>query len=359
LPLQARDGNRALVLQSLYRGGGLSRADLARLTGLTRVTISELVAELIADRLVGEVGTREQSGRGKPAILLDVDRAGTQVIGVDLSRYDRFTGAVVDLGGRIVRRIEVPVAKLNGEAALEAILDLVEQLLDAATGRVLGIGAATPGIVDSEGMIVTEIHVGWERLRLRDLLVERFELPVIVGNDADTAALAEFSFGGGADDMMLVLAGYGVGAGLVLGGAAHFGATFAAGEIGHVVAGDEGGRLCDCGKRGCVETWASERWIRVAIAEGMDREDVLRQAGRHLGVAIAPVLGVLNLSEIVIHGSPDLYQGTVLTTMEDTIRERVHEATFRATTIRLSKLGDDIVLRGTAVLLISETLGVV
>src|SRR6478609_7206811 len=123
LPEHARSHNRSLVLQTLYRSGQRSRADLARETGLTRVTVSDLVAELLAEGLVIELGQRESARPGKPAVLLDIDRAAHQIIGVDLSDHDRFHGAVMDLDGRILARAEVMLADsedaeaATGEAA--------------------------------------------------------------------------------------------------------------------------------------------------------------------------------------------------------------------------------------------------
>src|SRR6478735_12750080 len=107
LPEHARNHNRSLVLQSLYRKGRASRADLARETGLTRVTISDLVGELIAEGLVVELGQRDDARPGKPAVLLDVDRSATQIIGVDLSEHAVFRGAVLDIDGVVLRSVEV------------------------------------------------------------------------------------------------------------------------------------------------------------------------------------------------------------------------------------------------------------
>src|SRR6476659_3548276 len=109
LPEHARGHNRSLVLQTLFHQGAMSRADLSRETGLTRVTISDLIAELIADGFVAEMGVREASGPGKPAILVDLDRAGHRIVGIDLSGSDVFIGAVLTLDGDIVARREVPV----------------------------------------------------------------------------------------------------------------------------------------------------------------------------------------------------------------------------------------------------------
>src|SRR6478752_2756306 len=123
LPEHARGHNRSLVLQTLFHQGAMSRADLSRETGLTRVTISDLVAELISDGFVAEIGVREASGPGKPAILVDLDRAGHRIVGIDLSGSESFIGAVLTLDGDIVARREVD---------LPAADDVVQTLVELA-----------------------------------------------------------------------------------------------------------------------------------------------------------------------------------------------------------------------------------
>src|ERR1700712_1410678 len=117
LPEHARGHNRSLVLQTLYSEGTQSRADIARSTGLTRVTVSDLVAELIAEGLVVETGQREDVRPGKPATLIDIDRGAFQIVGIDLSEYRLFRGAVLDLDGHILSRAEIPLAGSMGADA--------------------------------------------------------------------------------------------------------------------------------------------------------------------------------------------------------------------------------------------------
>jgi biotin operon repressor len=114
LPEHARGHNRALVLQTLFTAGQRSRADVARSTGLTRVTVSELMTELMAEGLLVETGQREGARPGKPAIPLDIDRTSFQIIGIDLSELAVFRGAVLDLGGKILSRAELPLAGSTG-----------------------------------------------------------------------------------------------------------------------------------------------------------------------------------------------------------------------------------------------------
>ncbi|MBC7298990.1 MAG: ROK family transcriptional regulator, partial [Demequina sp.] len=240
-PEHARRHHRALVLRALYRGEGLSRADLAREVGLARVTISDLVADLVAEGLIVELGTRVDSRPGKPATVVDLNRAGFNVIALDLSKDATFGGAVTDLDGTVLHRHEVDVTGLTGQAAIDAVVAVLDALVAAATVPVLGVGVGSPGIVDARGVVLRAPDLGWADVPLQDVLERHSGLAVVVANDANAAALAERTFGTGDDDMMLIRIGRGVGAGIVVGGALVQGANSAAGEIGHVVVGTDGG----------------------------------------------------------------------------------------------------------------------
>ena len=361
LPEHARGHNRSLVLQTLYRAGQQSRADIARETGLTRVTISDLVAELMAEGLIIETGQREDARPGKPGILLDLDRGAFQIIGIDLSDADTLRGAVLDLDGQILHREHVALAGSMGVDAASLVTELTERLVATADRPVLGIGVGSPGIVDLAGVVLTAPNLGWESEQLQSHLAERFALPVVVANDANVAALAEHSFGDAASDMMLIKVGHGVGAGLLLGGTPLFGSRFAAGEIGHVVVGTDGGAECACGKRGCLETWLATPRLDRALAAASsddDRNTVLREAGQRLGIALAPVVGALNLSEVVLSGPTHLLDGVLAQATIETLRARTMAEFTGDLTLRMTTLGEDIVMRGAAVMVLSAQLGV-
>ncbi|MFB2582531.1 ROK family protein [Herbiconiux sp. P15] len=363
LPEYTRGHNRSLVLQTLYRDGRRSRADIARETGLTRVTVSALVAELIADGLLVELGQREETRPGKPATLLDLDRSAFVIVGLDLSEHSTFSGALLDLDGAISFRAEVELAGSTGDEAVEKVVALAERLLAEATAPVLGIGVGSPGVVDLAGVVLSAPNLGWSGVPLQDLLAERFGVPVVVSNDANAAMLAEHSFGGAESDAMLVKIGHGVGGGLLLGGTPLFGSRFAAGEIGHVVVGTDGGAVCACGKRGCLETWLSipnliERLGRPENVDARERDAVLREAGERLGIALAPVVGALDLGEVILSGPTELLDGTLASATLETLRSRTMAAFHGSVSLRMTALGQDIVLRGAAVMVLSARLGV-
>ncbi|THG35807.1 ROK family transcriptional regulator [Glaciibacter flavus] len=363
LPEHARGHNRSLVLQTLYRSAGLSRADVARETGLTRVTVSDLVAELIGEGLIVELGQREDARPGKPATLLDFDRSAFQIIAIDLSDDDVFRGAVLDLGGDILARAEVPLENAVGSEAIAKVIEVADAAVALADGPVLGMGVGSPGVVNTDGVVLTAPNLGWTSVALQATLAERFEVPVLVANDANAAIFAEHSFGGADGDVMLVKVGHGVGAGLLLGGMPLFGSASAAGEIGHVVVGTDGGPLCACGKTGCLEAWLAAPRLAARLAplgpdDTAERDTILREAGRRLGITLAPVVGALDLSEIVLSGPTELLDGPLATAAIETIRTRTMAQFTGALTLRMTTQGQDIVLRGAAVMVLSGQLGV-
>ncbi|GAA1646372.1 ROK family transcriptional regulator [Microbacterium flavum] len=358
LPEHARAHNRSLVLQTLFHQGAMSRADLSRETGLTRVTISDLVAELIDDGYVAERGVREVTGPGKPAILVDLDREGHRIIGLDLSRSDRFLGAVLTLDGEIVARHDVDVPA-DRAGILPAVIELMRTLVADAHAPILGIGVGSPGIVDAHGVVLTAPNFGWSGVDLQQILRSEVALPILVANDANAAVLAEYTFGGAGEDVMLVRVGRGVGSGLLAGGQPMVGSRFAAGEIGHVTVGTDGGPVCVCGKVGCLEAWLSEPSLRRALSEpGADRDAVLRDAGERLGIALAPIVGALDLSEVVLSGPQELLEGPLAEATVETLRARTLAEFHDGVRVRMTEQGEDIVLRGAAVMVLSGQLGV-
>jgi predicted NBD/HSP70 family sugar kinase len=229
----------------------------------------------------------------------------------------------------------------------------------AATLPVLGIGVGSPGVVDLAGVVLSAPNLGWSGEELQASLSQRFGVPVVVANDANVAALAEHSFGAADSDMMLIKVGHGVGAGLLLDGTPLFGSRFAAGEIGHVVVGTDGGAQCACGKRGCLETWLAVPRLEQAIAASPDdRVTILTEAGQRLGIALAPVVGALNLAEVVLSGPTHLLDGVLAAATIETLRARTMAEFHGDLTLRMTTLGEDIVMRGAAVMVLSAQLGV-
>ena len=282
------------------------------------------------------------------------------IVGVDLSSDREASGALIDLSGAVQARRSVRWDGQTGERAAATLLELARALVEEATRPILGVGVGTPGVVDPDGVVLDAPNLGWSNFPLARTLSQNLSLSVHAENDANAAALAEYSFGGAGDSGLLALTvGQGVGAGVLLDGALIRGHRYAAGEIGHVVV-DERGERCACGLVGCLETTLSAPLLRARINERTPAEArrALAAAGRRLGIALAPVVSTLNLGEVVLIGPHDLLDGALLQATRQTIRLRTMPVVADNLEIRLSALGGDAVLLGAAVLVLSGELGV-
>ena len=364
MPADARARNRTHLFQALYSHGPQSRADLARVSGLTPTTVSAVTAELIADGLIAEGGRKAMTSAGKPATLLAVEPDGRHVIALDLSDDDSIQAAVVDLSGKIVNRRTVRRSGETGTKASTAVVKVARELARRVERPLLGIGCATPGIVDADGVVLTAAHSQWSNEPLAATLTTAIGVPAYVANDANAAVLAEYSaadtttgYGG---NLLLVRVGGGVGAGIIIGGELFVGDHFAAGEIGHVIVDDDGAR-CKCGRQGCLEAVVSAPLLtqRLAGVDDADRARLLTEAGHHLGLALATLVGALDLSDIVLSGPLDLLDERFRTAALSTIRRRVLPTAVPRVDARFSALGDDGVLLGAAALVVRHELGVV
>lgn len=361
LPEHARAHNRALVLKHLFHEGETSRADLARATGLTRVTISDLVGVLLAEGLVEELGTRMEGRVGKPAILLGLRSIEYQIVTVDVGTGPDLVGAVVDLRGRFVVRRSLPIDGRSGEGLVPFLVRFARLLAADATRPVIGVGIAAPGVIDASGTVTEAPSREWSAVPLREHLVAALGVPVHVVNDANATVLSQFTYGG-ADGagLMVLMVGAGVGAGIILDGVRVRGHSDAAGELGHVRVVESGGRACHCGRDGCLETVLSVGALRDRLA-GLDARAAGRasaEVGTLLGIALAPVVATLNLAEVVLSGPVDLLDGVLRETAQRTVQDRTMPAIGRGFRIRMAARPQDDVLSGAAAAVLAGQLGV-
>lgn len=360
LPRHTREHNRSLVVRVLYHNGPMSRADIARVTGLAKVTVSDLIAQLIDAGYAQELGLQEVTGPGKPAILVDLARKSQLALAVDLSDYHLFRGALLDMDAQIVHRIDLPRTADNGDADLDLLFSLIGQLIEIADKPILGIGIGSPGIVSSEGTVLLAQNLDWKNVPLQALIAERFSLPVVVDNDANLATMGEHLHGDAPDNFVLITIGHGIGAGLMLGGTLIRGNNDAAGEIGIVMVGTEDGFDSPYNIDYTLEHWLSLPALE-AHWEGKDseeREQILRAAGKILGVNLAALVAALDLSEIVIAGPPEVANDTLTSVTSEIIERRILPGTHPDLVVRTSSRGEDLVLLGCSALVLSRFLGV-
>lgn len=371
---QTRAHNAGLVLRAVYDLGPISRAQIARLTGLTRTSVGELVAELEQEGLAREVGRGPSTGGKQPTLVSLVDNA-REVVTLDLGERT-FTAALLDLRGEVRERVSRDLDGRDGDAAISIVYGLIDDLLTRPHQPILGIGVGAPGIVDADGTIRWAVNLSWTDLPLGVMLADRYGFATVVANDSRAAALATFLFDG--DDrptnLVAIKVGRGIGAGLVLDGKLFGGDGDGAGEIGHIVVEPDGAE-CHCGRFGCLETVASAPAIlRAAAAAGLHATsipalataaaegdetalEISRAAGRALGAAISNLIGILDVREIVVHGSVTALGEPWLAAIRDEATRRSLGPLARETRIVDGGIGEDLTLLGACALLLTRELG--
>lgn len=313
---QTKQHNRDLVLRTIFANESISRAEVARITNLTRTTVSDVVNGLLEEGLVEEVGRGESIG-GKTPILLSIVADSRYLIGLNLAQ-DKFIGAIVNLRGEIKEMVEEPVHDDDGKTALDLVYHIIDQLIKKRIKPIVGIGVGTPGLVNTrEGVVVNAVNLEWQDLPLGQLLEKKYKIPVSVLNDSQATAIGEYVYGGDHsdnDNLIVVNVKHGIGSGILVNGRLFQGDGGGAGEIGHVVV-QENGELCRCGKHGCLETVSSARAVlkhlkltslekaQSAFEAGEAKTtQVVDNAAHYLGISLANLIGTLNIEKIVLTG---------------------------------------------------------
>ena len=317
-----RENNRRAITSLLAAEGPMSRADLVRGTGLSRTTVSSLVGELITAGHVVETdrGRPHKGGSGRPPLLVALATPAGGVAGVDIGhRHVRV--AVADRRGAVLAEETQAVdVDEDGRAAIDRAARMVRSL---AGGELDAVGMCVPAPLDRRSARVrTGILPGWGEISPAEELRRRLGVPVYADNDANLGALAEHVHGAarGVADVVYVKIASGLGAGILLGGRLHRGATGIAGELGHVQVGEDG-QVCRCGNRGCLETLVAAPRLLAVLQPAYDEPltvervlaletqgdagvcRVLSDAGRAVGRALADLCNNLNPELVVVGGS--------------------------------------------------------
>jgi predicted NBD/HSP70 family sugar kinase len=355
------------VLGAIADSPGISRAGVAARTGLTKATVSSLVDRAIAADLVvdGEPAYRE--GPGRRGTSLSLSPAGPHGLGVEIG-VDYIATCLVDLTGRVSRQ-RVRQADNRAQPANRTLVRAARAIRTAIAElpvRVGGIGVAVPGLVESSsGFLRTAPNLGWREVdvpaELRDR-VDLADIPVLVGNEANFAALGELWGGGHEDlrDFVHVSAEIGIGAGIVMDGTLFEGVRGFGGEIGHVSV-DSKGPQCSCGARGCLEAVAGQDTILrqsgtpdvrtlVLHLKDNDRKAVtaVRGVARWLGTALANVVNLLDVQTIVLGGTYALLEPWLRDALQEELDLRVVSADWSKVRILRSTLGTEAAVRGAA-----------
>jgi predicted NBD/HSP70 family sugar kinase len=330
-----RRNNLELVLRHLSAVGADSRAGIAARAGLTRATVSRLVAELIDLGMVRESGQDRDGRAGRPGTVLELGD-GVLAIGMEVN-VDYLSILVIDLAGReVLRGRQVFDATVGADACLAALADLyrgTRRRLAARRSRpapvVAGVTVAVPGLVDVGAGVVAEApNLRWHDVPVAEPLRRMLRLgavPVHVGNDANLAAIAEYRSGdwAGTPNLVYITGEVGIGGGIIVGGQPLLGTRGYGGEVGHMNVMPDG-PLCGCGRRGCWEACIGlnallqsarqrprgavppERKIEPIVNRARAGEErtlaILNDLGRWIGVGAANLANLFDPQVIILGG---------------------------------------------------------
>ncbi|MFP7170258.1 ROK family transcriptional regulator [Terribacillus sp. 7520-G] len=362
--------NRSLILNKIRVSAPISRADIAKETGLTPPTVSVIVKELIEQGLVEERKLGTSSGGRKPT-MLHIRTDGLFVIGVDAGP-GTVDCILTTLTGEILGYISHPLHVRKNKDFLYQVEQTIQQLLDdhaMQRERIIGIGVAMHGVVDA-GNGISQIAplLGLRHIPIKQELEDRFGIPVKVDNDARAMALGEAWFGGCnmEDSIVAVNVGRGIGAGIIIQGKLFHGAAGLAGELGHMSI-DPNGEKCACGNRGCLQTLASgpsiariaglpdgEAVYKAAQAGEEAARIVLEQAGRMLGIGLVNLIHLLNPDRIILGGGVMGSEAFLLPPLKEEIISRALTEEAAQTEIMVSKHGVYATALGAAALQLAD-----
>ncbi|MDT0266278.1 ROK family transcriptional regulator [Streptomyces sp. DSM 44915] len=367
--------NLERVIRAVRAAGSLTQADIARTTGLSAATVSNIVREL---KELGTVEVRSTSAGGRRARSVSLSSDAGIVVGVDFG-HSHLRVAVGNLAHQVLAEEAEP---LDVDASAEQGFDRAEKLVGRLLGvagvdraKIIGIGLGVPGPIDMTSGTIgsTAILPGWRGTNPGAELAARTGVPVHVDNDANLGALGESVWGAGrgAGDLAYIKVASGVGAGLVVNGRIYRGAGGTAGEIGHITL-DESGPVCRCGNRGCLETFTAARHVLpllqpihgpeltmsqvVRLARDGDPgcQRVIGDIGRHVGTAVAQLCNVLNLSRVVLGGDLAEAGEIALGPIRDSVGRYAIPSAARQLTLTAGALGGRAEVLGALALVLRE-----
>ena len=370
------------MIDALRELGVASRADVARHTGLSRTTVSGLVAEMRNEGLVvdrpGPDANGQAGGAGRPPTPIGLGPGAGAALGIDFGKR-HLAVVVADLSHTLLaedrREMEEGYDSAHG---MDTAAELVEEVLERADvppSQLLGVGLGLPGPIHGPSGQVgsSAILPGWVGLHVAEEMELRLGMPVRVDNDANLGALAELFWGAGrgATELVYLKVATGIGAGLVIRGRLFHGAGGTAGEIGHLTI-DEHGPLCRCGNRGCLETFAAGdalvELLRSSLGHELTAEEIVEQAiegdvacrraiadaGRHLGHAVGAICNLMNPSRVVVGGSIGQAGELLLGEMREAVRRRAVLSAAQDVEIVAGVLGERAEVLGAVALVLGD-----
>lgn len=376
--------NRGLVLKKIATGECTTRIELAKNTGLSKMSVSNIVGEFIDRKIVSEQETEKTEGQGRNPITLTITEKAPKVLGLNIHRTE-CVAVCSNLKLEVLKIAKIPLTDENSKDFFGLIFRLIDEVMEGeAWKNILGIGVGSSGPIDIENGIILkppDFH-GLHDLEITSTLQEHYKCPVYMESQYNCAALAEKYYGVGRQfhDLLFVGISCGIGSGIIVDDKLYHCANGFTSEIGHVSI-DWNGNPCTCGNRGCLETYAGSEVIRnrlnestgenksfqeycqIAACTAIQKEKTERDMQIHnifmdmmekLSCGITSTVNILN-SEAVIIGHegyfiPDYY----LQVLEKEMNQKKLSGTYRHVTICKPYFKADAHILGGACIVLSK-----
>lgn len=383
--------NVSAVLKIIRDNGSLSRADVAKITGLTPASVTNITKILIEDGYLVECKIGESSG-GRPPIILELNPNARYVIGVGIG-VGVIDVVITNLSAHIIlkKSIEISEERYDYDFVFKNLVNLINEVIKESNinkEKILGAGVALHGIVNAKtGISIYSPYYDWKDKDIKRALENELNLNVYVDNDVRAMALGESWFGitKNIGNFVTLNISNGIGAGIIINNKPYYGVDFSAGEIGHIVV-DGDGEKCNCGNYGCLETVSSNNNITKKtiklIKQGANsilkdiKEDIndltiddicyaakledelaisiIKESSRYIGIAITNLINILNPTAIVVVG--EIFENTfyAIETLNEIVKNRGMKLSSENVKIIKSMLGRDAAVVGASTLVIQE-----
>lgn len=383
--------NVSAVLRVIRDNGSLSRAEIAKLTGLTPASVTNITKILIEDKFLIESKIGESSG-GRPPIILELNPDARYVIGIGIG-VGVIDVVITNLSAKIISKKSMIIGdeRYDYNLVFAELVNLINEVIELSNierKNILGAGVALHGIVNAKsGESIHSLYYGWKNINIKKRLEDELQLTVYVDNDVRAMALGESLFGATKDisNFVTLNISNGIGAGIIINNTPYYGVDFSAGEIGHIAVELDGDK-CNCGNYGCLETVASNnnitkkaiKLIKQGVSSSLIKDidninnltiedicnaakngdemsiTILKEAARYIGIAITNLINILNPTAIVVVG--EIFENTTyaIDTLSEIVKNRGFKLSSENVRIIRSLLGRDASVIGAATLVIQE-----
>ncbi|WP_307892826.1 ROK family transcriptional regulator [Bacillus swezeyi] len=350
--------NKALILEQIIANAPISRAKLSEITGLNKSTVSSQVSSLLQKEMIFETGRGESSGGRRP-VMLKFNRKAGYAVGVDIGTNYMIV-VLTDLEGNIIEHDERDLDEEDIPATEQALIELVglaiEKMPPSPYG-LAGIGVCVPGLVDNAQQVVFTPNKPIHLIDLKNLLEEKFNVPIFIENEANAGALGEKEYGDARhlEHAVFVSINAGIGLGILMNGKLFRGVEGFSGEAGHMSI-DFNGPACRCGNKGCWELYASEKAIfssflsntevplHQIVKELADRDDpnmlkTFETFGFYIGVGLLNIIKTLNPGTIILRNTIVESYPMIVDSIKKTISSRSAKEALTDYQLKISSLG--------------------